>query len=80
MELPSRAHFAAGLPAKISNLPCTVLFILILLPFCSNAGPFEFRRLFFSLIWAGMSCAIAAFVRANGRVFCNRPRLHRPCC
>ncbi|VFQ93501.1 unnamed protein product [Cuscuta campestris] len=31
-----------------------------------------------SMIWGGMSLGIAAFVKANGRVFCNRPRLHQP--
>lgn len=36
--------------------------------------------LFFSIIWASLSLAIAAFVKANGRVFCNRPRLHKPRC
>lgn len=35
-------------------------------------------NLFFSLMWASVTVAIAAFVRANGRMFCNRPRLHKP--
>ncbi|XP_028776710.1 phosphoinositide phosphatase SAC6 [Neltuma alba] len=39
---------------------------------------YDFRHFFFSLMWASISIAIAAFVRANGRVFCNRPRLHKP--
>ncbi|XP_031280142.1 phosphoinositide phosphatase SAC6-like isoform X2 [Pistacia vera] len=39
---------------------------------------YDFRHLFFSLMWAGISVALAAFVRANGRIFCNRPRLHKP--
>ncbi|KAG5069619.1 hypothetical protein JHK85_001996 [Glycine max] len=39
---------------------------------------YDFRHFFFSLLWAGISIGIAAFVRANGRVFCNRPRLHNP--
>ncbi|KHN41827.1 Phosphatidylinositide phosphatase SAC1 [Glycine soja] len=39
---------------------------------------YDFRHIFFSLMWAGISIGIAAFVRANGRVFCNRPRLHNP--
>ncbi|GJW77329.1 phosphoinositide phosphatase SAC6-like protein [Tanacetum coccineum] len=34
----------------------------------------------FSLFWAGLSLAIAGFVKANGRVFCSRPRLHKPAC
>lgn len=35
-------------------------------------------NLLFSFMWASMSMAIAAFVRTNGRMFCNRPRLHQP--
>ncbi|KAK2966852.1 hypothetical protein RJ640_027811 [Escallonia rubra] len=35
-------------------------------------------NLLFSIIWASMSLAIAAVVKANGRIFCNRPRLHKP--
>nr|XP_043627985.1 phosphoinositide phosphatase SAC7-like [Erigeron canadensis] len=35
-------------------------------------------QLVFSLFWAVLSIAIAAFVKANGRVFCNRPRLYKP--
>ncbi|KAH0719166.1 hypothetical protein KY285_015197 [Solanum tuberosum] len=34
-------------------------------------------NLLFSLIWASISLAIAALVKANGRMFCNRPRLHQ---
>ncbi|WOL16828.1 phosphoinositide phosphatase SAC6 [Canna indica] len=34
-------------------------------------------HLFLSLVWAGLSLGIAAFVRANGRVFTNRPRLFK---
>ncbi|KAK8619110.1 hypothetical protein V6N13_133077 [Hibiscus sabdariffa] len=33
------------------------------------------RHLLFSVVWGSMSVGIAAFVRANGRIFCNRPRL-----
>ncbi|CAL0311422.1 unnamed protein product [Lupinus luteus] len=40
---------------------------------------YDFRHFFFSLMWASISIGIAAFVMANGRVFCNRPRLHKPC-
>ncbi|KAK3005919.1 hypothetical protein RJ639_017792 [Escallonia herrerae] len=35
-------------------------------------------NLLISIIWASMSLAIAAVVKANGRIFCNRPRLHKP--
>ncbi|TMW90000.1 hypothetical protein EJD97_016314 [Solanum chilense] len=34
-------------------------------------------NLLFSLFWASISLAIAALVKANGRMFCNRPRLHQ---
>lgn len=34
-------------------------------------------NLLFSLVWASISLAIAALVKANGRMFCNRPRLHQ---
>ncbi|XP_057492537.1 phosphoinositide phosphatase SAC7-like isoform X3 [Actinidia eriantha] len=39
---------------------------------------YDLRHLFFLALWASISVAIAAFVRANGRIFCNRPRLHKP--
>ncbi|XP_012844877.1 PREDICTED: phosphoinositide phosphatase SAC6-like [Erythranthe guttata] len=31
-----------------------------------------------AVMWMGMSFVVTSFVRANGRVFCNRPRLHQP--
>ncbi|XP_061354997.1 phosphoinositide phosphatase SAC6-like isoform X1 [Gastrolobium bilobum] len=45
-----------------------------------SQGRYDFRHFFFSLMWASISVGIAAFVRANGRLFCNRPRLHKPRC
>jgi hypothetical protein len=48
------------------------------LVFIFPAGPNDLRHFFFSVMWASMSIAIAAFMRANGRIFCNRPRLHKP--
>ncbi|PKI37436.1 hypothetical protein CRG98_042177 [Punica granatum] len=41
-------------------------------------GPLSFQRVLFSLLCAGMSVGIVFFVKVNGRVFCNRPRLHKP--
>ncbi|KAL3525181.1 hypothetical protein ACH5RR_013553 [Cinchona calisaya] len=38
----------------------------------------DFWQLLFSILWASVSLGIAFFVKANGRVFCNRPRLHQP--
>ena len=49
---------------------------------CSNvylsAVRYDLRHLFFLALWASISVAIAAFVRANGKIFYNRPRLHKP--
>ncbi|KAM7523974.1 hypothetical protein LguiA_013876 [Lonicera macranthoides] len=39
---------------------------------------YDLWHLLFSMMWAGMSLGIAAVVKANGRIFCNRPRLHKP--
>ncbi|CAK9164941.1 unnamed protein product [Ilex paraguariensis] len=39
---------------------------------------YDLWHLLFSFMWASLSLAIAAFVKANGRIFCNRPRLHTP--
>ncbi|KAF6157805.1 hypothetical protein GIB67_038273 [Kingdonia uniflora] len=38
----------------------------------------DIRHLFFSVIWASLSLTIMTVVRANGRIFCNRPRLNKP--
>ncbi|KAL1540696.1 Fimbrin, actin-bundling protein [Salvia divinorum] len=35
-------------------------------------------NLLFSFMWTSMSLAIAVYMKANGRIFCNRPRLHQP--
>ncbi|XP_019175528.1 PREDICTED: phosphoinositide phosphatase SAC7-like isoform X1 [Ipomoea nil] len=35
-------------------------------------------NLLFSMIWASISLGMGGFVKANGRVFCNRPRLNQP--
>ncbi|KAM7260921.1 hypothetical protein ACFE04_026396 [Oxalis oulophora] len=39
---------------------------------------YDYWHLFFSILWASMSIGIAMAVKANGRIFCNRPRLHKP--
>ncbi|GJX07816.1 phosphoinositide phosphatase SAC6-like protein, partial [Tanacetum coccineum] len=38
----------------------------------------DYWQLLISLIWAGLSIAVATFVKSHGRLFCNRPRLHKP--
>nr|GMC73244.1 phosphoinositide phosphatase SAC6-like [Ipomoea batatas] len=35
-------------------------------------------NILFSMIWASISLGMGGFVKANGRVFCNRPRLNQP--
>ncbi|XP_006340833.1 phosphoinositide phosphatase SAC6 [Solanum tuberosum] len=37
----------------------------------------DLRSLLYAVVWASISLGIAAFVRANGRMFCNRPSLHQ---
>ncbi|KAJ4965675.1 hypothetical protein NE237_017524 [Protea cynaroides] len=66
-----------------ASLPLALVIVLVGLLFATislRQVRTDFRNLFFSIIWAGLSLGIAAFVRANGRIFCNRPRLHKPRC
>ncbi|CAN4078597.1 unnamed protein product [Withania somnifera] len=37
----------------------------------------DLRSLLYAMVWASSSLGFAAFVRANGRMFCNRPSLHQ---
>ncbi|XP_010675806.3 phosphoinositide phosphatase SAC7 isoform X5 [Beta vulgaris subsp. vulgaris] len=64
----------ASLPIALFLILAGFLFSLMSL----RQVRYDWRHLFFSLMWASLSIAIAAFVRANGRIFCNRPRLHKP--
>ncbi|XP_063948741.1 phosphoinositide phosphatase SAC7 isoform X1 [Daucus carota subsp. sativus] len=41
-------------------------------------GHYDFWNVLSSIMWASMSLAVAIVVKANGRVFCNRPSLHKP--
>ncbi|KAI3462314.1 hypothetical protein Pfo_018977 [Paulownia fortunei] len=69
------------LTPKISNLnDATDKTHLVLISFFtySFVVRHDLWNLLFSFMWASMSLVIAAFVRANGRIFCNRPRLHQP--
>ncbi|KAF3563648.1 hypothetical protein DY000_02011844, partial [Brassica cretica] len=69
------------IPLIPQNFPVALAVVLISLWFATmsvkRAGS-DYRHLFLSLVWAGISVAVAAFMRANGRIFCNRPRLHKP--
>ncbi|GAB2223953.1 hypothetical protein Droror1_Dr00004698 [Drosera rotundifolia] len=70
----------AGIEA-FASLPIALSVILagfFLASMSLRQAPYDLRRLFFSLIWAGLSVAVATYVRNNGRMFCNRPRLHKP--
>ncbi|KAI3813668.1 hypothetical protein L1987_18397 [Smallanthus sonchifolius] len=40
----------------------------------------DYWQLPLSIFWATMSIVIIRYVRANGRAFCNRPRLQKPTC
>ncbi|KAB2618233.1 phosphoinositide phosphatase SAC7-like [Pyrus ussuriensis x Pyrus communis] len=69
-----------GLEA-VASFPLALFFVLMGFFFATlslRQVRYDLRHLFFSVIWAGLSIALAAFVRANGRIFCNRPRLHKP--
>ncbi|KAF9608790.1 hypothetical protein IFM89_011559 [Coptis chinensis] len=64
----------------LQSLPLAMVLGLTGLLFASMSlrqAQSDFRHIFFSLIWASLSLGITAFVRANGRIFCNRPRLHK---
>ncbi|CAA3005538.1 Phosphoinositide phosphatase SAC6 [Olea europaea subsp. europaea] len=65
----------------IASFPLALLLILTGFFFATMSlgrVRYDLWNLLFSIMWASMSLAIAAFVRANGRLFCNRPRLHQP--
>ncbi|XP_022855028.1 phosphoinositide phosphatase SAC6 [Olea europaea var. sylvestris] len=71
---------AGGIEA-IASFPLALLLILtgfFLATISLGRVRNDLWNLLFSIMWASMSLAIAAFVKANGRVFCNRPRLHQP--
>ncbi|XP_061998009.1 phosphoinositide phosphatase SAC6 [Rosa rugosa] len=77
MTAPSQKK---GLEA-VASFPLALSFVLTGFFFATlslRQVRYDLRHLFFSFMWAGLSVAIAAFVRANGRIFCNRPRLHKP--
>ncbi|XP_021753551.1 phosphoinositide phosphatase SAC7-like isoform X2 [Chenopodium quinoa] len=64
----------ASLPLAFSLFLAGIIFAFMSL----KQARLEWRHLFFSLMWASLSIAIAIFVRANGRMFCNRPSLSKP--
>ncbi|KAK4780940.1 hypothetical protein SAY87_017046 [Trapa incisa] len=76
-----RAPSQQGGLEAVASLPVALAVVLagvFLSTVSLRQGPLSFQRAIFSFLCAGMSIGIAAFVKANGRVFCNRPRLHKP--
>ncbi|KAH9662390.1 phosphoinositide phosphatase SAC6 [Citrus sinensis] len=70
----------AGLEA-MASFPLALSLVLTGLFFATlslRQVRYDLKHLLFSFIWASLSVALAAFVRAKGRLFCNRPRLHKP--
>ncbi|RWR92952.1 phosphoinositide phosphatase SAC6 isoform X1 [Cinnamomum micranthum f. kanehirae] len=68
------SSFLTSLPLASALVLAGVVFAAMSLKQAQN----DSRHLFLSVFFAGVSLSIAAFVRANGRKFCNRPRLHKP--
>ncbi|KAG6646248.1 phosphoinositide phosphatase SAC6 [Carya illinoinensis] len=69
-----------GLEA-VASFPLALSLVLtgfLLTTMSLRQARYDLQHLFFSFMWASASIAIASFVRANGRIFCNRPNLHKP--
>ncbi|XP_059437193.1 phosphoinositide phosphatase SAC6 [Corylus avellana] len=65
----------------VASFPLALSLVLtgfVLATMSLRQGRYDVRHFFFSFMWASMSIAIAALMRANGQIFCNRPRLHKP--
>ncbi|KAG6507244.1 hypothetical protein ZIOFF_032586 [Zingiber officinale] len=63
----------ASFRSTLALVLCGIIFAYLFLQQAQNNS----SDLFLSLIWAGSSLGIAAFLRVNGRVFTNRPRSYR---
>lgn len=76
MTLPTQP---GGLEAYASMKLATVLVVggFMFAIMSLKQAKTDFRHIFFSLFWASLSLGIAAFVKANGRTFTNRPRLFK---
>eukprot|EP00262_Sarcandra_glabra_P015183 TRINITY_DN4615_c0_g1_i1.p1 TRINITY_DN4615_c0_g1~~TRINITY_DN4615_c0_g1_i1.p1 ORF type:complete len:475 (-),score=76.50 TRINITY_DN4615_c0_g1_i1:261-1685(-) len=65
----------------IASLPLALVLVLAGVMFTTMSlrqAPYDARHLLLSAVFASLSLSVAAFIRANGRIFCNRPRLHKP--
>lgn len=68
---------------SVASLPLAISLVLAGFSFATMSlqqARSDSRHVLFSILWGCLSLAIAAFVRANGRIFCNRPRLNTPRC
>lgn len=64
----------ASFPLALSLIAAGFFFTIMSL----RRVQYDLWHILFSIMWAGLSLAVAAVVKANGRIFCNRPRLHKP--
>lgn len=53
------------------------IYVQLINCFNISAARNDVRHLVLSLLWAGLCIGITHFVRANGRVFTNRPRFYQ---
>ncbi|KAJ6413361.1 hypothetical protein OIU84_006205 [Salix udensis] len=66
---------------SVANFPVALALVLIgfyLALMSLRQVRYDLRHLLFSVVWASLSVALGAFVKANGRIFCKRPRLNKP--
>jgi len=76
MAAPTKAGYLesyASVRIAFALVSGALLFMMMSLRQARN----DARHLLLSLLWAGLCIGITHFVRANGRVFTNRPRFHK---
>ncbi|XP_076887790.1 phosphoinositide phosphatase SAC6-like, partial [Bidens hawaiensis] len=64
----------ASFPLALALITTGVLFTMLSLMRVRT----DLWQLLYSFFWAGLSIAVASFVKAHCRLFCNRPRLLKP--
>ncbi|XP_077219947.1 phosphoinositide phosphatase SAC6-like [Tasmannia lanceolata] len=75
------SSFRSGGLEALASLPLALAFVLAGVMFATislRQARVDTRHLLISVFWAVLSLGISAFVRINGRIFCNRPRLNKP--
>lgn len=73
---PSQGRGLATM-ASVPLASALVLASIVLATMSLRQGRQDSRRFIFSAFWASLALGIVTFVRINGRVFCNRPRLQK---